>query len=187
MHRPGSALFQGAAIVFLAYLYDVPIPAAAIWCSNACHISRITDLLLPVPSSGVITMAPALDAVGGARRGTCIGAWHRPDTRHDALSCQPARPGFYSRTREPLGRMALTWIVRKTAKRRLEDTGEKCSDTDLLIRYQFIQWPAVVNHHILGGQFPCTYQAALGVCQFTGQVLGSWLKRSAVDDRFFSF
>jgi hypothetical protein len=27
MHRPGSALFQGTAIVFLAHLYDVPIPA----------------------------------------------------------------------------------------------------------------------------------------------------------------
>ena len=27
MYRPGSALFQGAAIVFLAHLYGVPIPA----------------------------------------------------------------------------------------------------------------------------------------------------------------
>lgn len=30
MHRPGSALFQGAAVVFLAHLYAVPIPAAAV-------------------------------------------------------------------------------------------------------------------------------------------------------------
>jgi Na+/H+-dicarboxylate symporter len=63
MHRPGSALFQGAAIVFLAYLYDVPIPAAAIGAAMlATFLVSLT--VAPVPSSGVVTMAPALDAVG---------------------------------------------------------------------------------------------------------------------------
>jgi Na+/H+-dicarboxylate symporter len=63
MHRPGSALFQGAAIVFLAYLYDVPIPAAAIGAAMlATFLVSLT--VAPVPSSGVMTMAPALDAVG---------------------------------------------------------------------------------------------------------------------------
>ena len=63
MHRPGSALFQGAAIVFLAYLYDVPIPAVAIGAAMlATFLVALT--VAPVPSSGVVTMAPALDAVG---------------------------------------------------------------------------------------------------------------------------
>ena len=63
MHRPGSALFQGAAIVFLAYLYDVPIPAAAIGAAMlATFLVSLT--VAPVPSSGVVTMAPALDALG---------------------------------------------------------------------------------------------------------------------------
>lgn len=63
MHRPGSALFQGAAIVFLAFLYDVPIPVAAIGAVMlATFLVSLT--VAPVPSSGVVTMAPALDAVG---------------------------------------------------------------------------------------------------------------------------
>ena len=63
MHRPGSALFQGAAVVFLAYLYDVPIPAAAIGAAMlATFLVSLT--VAPVPSSSVVTMAPALDAVG---------------------------------------------------------------------------------------------------------------------------
>ena len=63
MHRPGSALFQGSAIVFLAYLYDVPIPAALIGAAIlATFLVSLT--VAPVPSSGVVTLAPALDAVG---------------------------------------------------------------------------------------------------------------------------
>jgi Na+/H+-dicarboxylate symporter len=63
MHRPGSALFQGAAIVFLAHLYDVPIPVAAIGAAMlATFLVSLT--VAPVPSSSVVTMAPALDAVG---------------------------------------------------------------------------------------------------------------------------
>ena len=63
MHRPGSALFQGAAIVFLAYLYDVPIPAATIGAAMLTTF-LVSLTVAPVPSSGVMTMAPALDAVG---------------------------------------------------------------------------------------------------------------------------
>ena len=71
MHRPGSALFQGAAIVFLAYLYDVPIPAAAI--AGAVLATFLVSLTVaPVPSSSVVTMAPALDAVGVPVAGLAI-------------------------------------------------------------------------------------------------------------------
>ena len=63
MHRPGSALFQGSAIVFLAFLYDVPIPTAAIGAAFlATFLVSLT--VAPVPSSSVVTLAPALDAVG---------------------------------------------------------------------------------------------------------------------------
>ena len=71
MHRPGSALFQGAAIVFLAHLYDVPIPVAAIGAAMlATFLVSLT--VAPVPSSGVVTMAPALDAIGVPVAGLAI-------------------------------------------------------------------------------------------------------------------
>lgn len=63
MYRAGSALFQGAAIVFLAFLFDVAIPPAAI--GGAILATFLVSLTVaPVPSSGVVTLAPALDAVG---------------------------------------------------------------------------------------------------------------------------
>jgi len=80
MHRPGSALFQGAAIVFLAYLYDVPIPTAAI--AAAMLATFLVSLTVaPVPSSSVVTMAPALDAVGVpvAGLGIILGIDRIPD------------------------------------------------------------------------------------------------------------
>jgi len=71
MHRPGSALFQGAAIVYLAYLFDVPIPAAAIGAAMlATFLVSLT--VAPVPSSGVMTMAPALEAIGVPTGGLAI-------------------------------------------------------------------------------------------------------------------
>jgi Na+/H+-dicarboxylate symporter len=63
MYRAGSALFQGAAIVFLAHLFDVSIPPAAV--GGAVLATFMVSLTVaPVPSSGVMTLAPALDAVG---------------------------------------------------------------------------------------------------------------------------
>ena len=63
MYRAGSALFQGAAIVFLAFLFDVPIPPAAV--GGAILATFLVSLTVaPVPSSGVVTLAPALDTVG---------------------------------------------------------------------------------------------------------------------------
>lgn len=63
MYRPGSALFQGAAIVFLAHLYGVPLPIGAI--GAVLFATFLVSLTVaPVPSSGVITMAPALETLG---------------------------------------------------------------------------------------------------------------------------
>ena len=87
MHRPGSALFQGAAIVFLAYLYDVPIPMAAIGAAMlATFLVSLT--VAPVPSSGVVTMAPALDAVGVPVAGLAIilGIDRIPDMMRSAVN-----------------------------------------------------------------------------------------------------
>ena len=80
MYRGGSALFQGAAIIYLAHLYDVPIPAAAI--GGAILATFLVSLTVaPVPSSGVVTLAPALDAVGVplAGLGILLGIDRIPD------------------------------------------------------------------------------------------------------------
>ena len=63
MYRPGSALFQGAAIVFLAHIYNVPI---AMGTAGAVILATflVSLTVAPVPSSSVVTMAPALDAIG---------------------------------------------------------------------------------------------------------------------------
>ena len=71
MHRPGSALFQGAAIIFLAHLYGVPVEAAAIGAAMFATF-MVSLTVAPVPSSGVMTMAPALDAVGVPASGLAI-------------------------------------------------------------------------------------------------------------------
>jgi Na+/H+-dicarboxylate symporter len=71
MYRTGSALFQGAAIVFLAHLYDVPLPLAAI--GGAVLATFLVALTVaPVPSSSVVTLAPALETVGIPLAGLAI-------------------------------------------------------------------------------------------------------------------
>jgi Na+/H+-dicarboxylate symporter len=87
MHRPGSALFQGAAIIFLAHLYGVPIPLAAVGAAMlATFLVSLT--VAPVPSSGVVTMAPALDAVGVPVAGLAIvlGIDRIPDMMRSAVN-----------------------------------------------------------------------------------------------------
>jgi Na+/H+-dicarboxylate symporter len=87
MYRPGSALFQGAAIIFLAHLYQVPIPAAAV--GGALLATFLVSLTVaPVPSSGVVTLAPALDAVGVPLSGLAIllGVDRIPDMFRSAVN-----------------------------------------------------------------------------------------------------
>ncbi len=61
--RGGSALFQGTAIVFLAALYNVPIPIAAI--GPVILATFLVSLTVPgVPSASLVTLAPALDVAG---------------------------------------------------------------------------------------------------------------------------
>ena len=87
MHRPGSALFQGAAVVFLAHLYGVPIPIVAFVAAMlATFLVSLT--VAPVPSSSVVTMAPALDAVGVPVAGLAImlGIDRIPDMMRSAVN-----------------------------------------------------------------------------------------------------
>jgi Na+/H+-dicarboxylate symporter len=63
INRPGSALFQGAAVVFLASVYNVPLtPATIAGAVVATFLAAMT--VAPVPSASIMTMAPALDTVG---------------------------------------------------------------------------------------------------------------------------
>jgi Na+/H+-dicarboxylate symporter len=63
LNRAGSALFQGAGIVFLAWLYQVPLPGAAI--GGAVIATFLVALTVPgVPAASVLTLAPALGHVG---------------------------------------------------------------------------------------------------------------------------
>ncbi len=61
--RGGSALFQGSAIVFLAALYNVPIPIAVI--GPVILATFLVSLTVAgVPSASLVTLAPALDVAG---------------------------------------------------------------------------------------------------------------------------
>jgi Na+/H+-dicarboxylate symporter len=61
--RAGSAVFQGAGIVFLAWLFSVPLPAAGI--GGAVLATFIVSIAVAsVPGGSVLSMAPALGTVG---------------------------------------------------------------------------------------------------------------------------
>jgi Na+/H+-dicarboxylate symporter len=61
--RAGAALFQGASVVFLAWLYGVPLPAAAI--GGALLATMIVSFTVPsIPGGSVVSLAPALGTIG---------------------------------------------------------------------------------------------------------------------------
>jgi Na+/H+-dicarboxylate symporter len=80
LNRCGSALFQGASVVFLASLYGVPFPASAV--AGALLATFLVSLTIaPVPSASVMTMVPALDVIGvpAAGLGILLGIDRIPD------------------------------------------------------------------------------------------------------------
>jgi len=87
INRPGSALFQGAAIVFLASVYGVSLtPASVGGALLATFLAAMT--VAPVPSASIVTMAPALDTVGvplGAL-GIMLGIDRLPDMFRSATN-----------------------------------------------------------------------------------------------------
>jgi Na+/H+-dicarboxylate symporter len=61
--RAGSAVFQGAGVIFLAWLFSVPLPLTAI--GGAVLATFIVSLAVAsVPGGSVLSMAPALGTVG---------------------------------------------------------------------------------------------------------------------------
>jgi Na+/H+-dicarboxylate symporter len=80
LNRCGSALFQGASVVFLASLYGVPFPVSAV--AGALLATFLVSLTIaPVPSASVMTMVPALDVIGvpAAGLGILLGIDRIPD------------------------------------------------------------------------------------------------------------
>ncbi len=61
--RAGAALFQGASVVFLAWLYDVPLAVAGI--GGALLATFIVSFTVPsIPGGSVLSLAPALGTIG---------------------------------------------------------------------------------------------------------------------------
>jgi len=63
VNRSGSALFQGAAVVFLANVYNVPM-SATVAAGAFMAVFFVAMSVPPVPSASVVTLAPALEAAG---------------------------------------------------------------------------------------------------------------------------
>jgi Na+/H+-dicarboxylate symporter len=85
--RAGSALFQGAGIVFLAWLYAVPLPLAAV--GGALLATFIVSFTVPsIPGGSVLSAAPALDAVGIPASGLAVllGVDRIPDMARTATN-----------------------------------------------------------------------------------------------------
>jgi Na+/H+-dicarboxylate symporter len=61
--RMGTALFQGAGVVFLAWLYGVSLPAASIG-GPVMATFMVSFTVAGIPAGGVVSLAPALNSVG---------------------------------------------------------------------------------------------------------------------------
>jgi DAACS family dicarboxylate/amino acid:cation (Na+ or H+) symporter len=61
--RAGSALFQGAGVVFLAWLYGVPLGLTGIG-GVVVAILLVSFTVAGIPAGGVVSLAPALGGVG---------------------------------------------------------------------------------------------------------------------------
>ncbi len=80
INRTGSALFQGAAIVFLAALYNVTLtPAALLAAVFATFV--VAQTVASVPSASIVSMVPALGSLGIplAGLGVLLGVDRIPD------------------------------------------------------------------------------------------------------------
>ncbi len=80
LNKAGSALFQAASVVFLAGLFDVPLPVAGMGALFVA-VFLVALTVAPVPSAGVVTLAPALETVGVplAGMGILLGIDRIPD------------------------------------------------------------------------------------------------------------
>ena len=85
--RAGSALFQGAAIVFLAWLFGVPLPVTGI--AGALLATFVVSFTVAgVPGGSVVSLAPALGTLGIPLDGMAIllGVDRIPDMARTATN-----------------------------------------------------------------------------------------------------
>ncbi len=85
--RMGTALFQGAGVVFLAWLYGVPLPAASIG-GAVMATFMVSFTVAGIPAGGVVSLAPALDTVGVPLDGlgVILGVDRMPDMARTATN-----------------------------------------------------------------------------------------------------
>jgi len=87
INRAGSALFQAGAVVFLATLYDVPLPFTTL--VSAGLVGFVVAMsVAPVPSASIVTLAPILEAAGVplAGLGLLLGIDRIPDMFRSATN-----------------------------------------------------------------------------------------------------
>jgi len=103
VNRSGSALYQGCAVVFLGHLYGAGVsPGELIAAMFATFLVALT--IAPVPSASVVTLPPALAAVGVPLDGLGIllGIDRIPDMFRTVVNVT--------------GNVAATAVVRRTAE-----------------------------------------------------------------------
>lgn len=111
LNRAGSALFQGATVVFLASLYDVPLPGAAVAAAVlATFLASLT--VAPVPSASIVSLMPTLDTVGVPQAGLAVllGVDRIPDMFRTATNV--------------LGHLTAAVVVDRRAGGKVADSGK---------------------------------------------------------------
>lgn len=89
INRGGSALFQAAAVVFLADLYGVSVSPTALISAGVVGF-LVAMSVAPVPSASIVTLAPILEAAGVplAGMGILLGIDRIPDMFRSATNIQ---------------------------------------------------------------------------------------------------
>lgn len=85
--RTGTALFQGASVVFLAWLFGIPIEASGV--SGTVLATFIVSFTVAgIPAGGVVSLAPALGSVGVPLDGLAVllGIDRIPDMARTAVN-----------------------------------------------------------------------------------------------------
>ena len=85
--RAGAALFQGSCIVFLAWLFDVPLPMALVWAALLATI--IVSFTVPsIPGGSILSLAPAMVTAGIPLDGMAVlfGVDRIPDAARTATN-----------------------------------------------------------------------------------------------------
>jgi Na+/H+-dicarboxylate symporter len=87
INRAGSALFQGSVLVFLAWLYGVPISASGLAAAVLATV-LVSFTVAGVPSASIITLTPVLATLGVPLDGLAIllGVDRIPDMARAAVN-----------------------------------------------------------------------------------------------------